>query len=161
MATATRRPLSEFFGMLIAFGFPILGIAALVYLGVTGPRNRAAVRRDLFDAYVGHLVAGRYAQAHQHHSPERQARYSVDQLAAHYRTLTQEFGALKKHTIVTAYPLWNPWSRRSGYSVGLVLEFDQTGVEVKYGLSRDATGLLRIESAGSEQGGYVNQPLPW
>lgn len=150
--------MKELIGMIIAIGFPLCGVAAIIYLAITGPRNRKQVDVEFFSAYVGALSQGKYAEAWSHYDADLQAQKPLPAFTAHYQNLVKAHGPLKSHAIYSAR---STFAGPEGFTVDITLQFEQTGIHANYELVRDASGTLRVHNSGSRHGLYRRQGLPW
>ena len=153
--------MKETIGMIIAICFPVFGIAALIYLGVTGPKNRALVDREVFTPYVQALAAGRWAEAYAFYDPALQGKKSLQEFTAHYEAMVKEFGPVKRHKINDARGSMNPFAKTSGYTVDCTIHFEKTGVGIIYDVQRREGGPLRILHTGARTAMYARRNLPW
>jgi hypothetical protein len=153
--------MKETIGMIIAICFPVLGIAALIYMGVTGPKNRALVDRELFTPYVKALSAGQWAEAWAFYDPELQKKKPLQEFVAHYEAMVKELGPVKSHKINDARGAMNPFAKTSGYTVDCTIHFEKGAVGIFYDAERREGGPLRILSTGARTPKYARRNMPW
>ncbi len=153
--------MKDFIGMVIAIGFPLCGILAVVYLAITGPKNRALVDREIFSSYVGALAAGRYDEAWNLYDDEYKQKQPLDKFVEHYKMLAREYGPLKGHSIYAARAAFGPFRKKPAYTADVTLQFEKTGIRATYFVEEGADGKLRIHSSGTEFGRFQARGLPW
>ena len=156
-----RNIMNETLGLVIAIGFPLLGILALVYLAFVGPRNREFVDRELFVPYINAISAGYYEHAWAHYSNIHRQRHPLSEFTEHYQFLVKEYGPIVGHVIVAARRSYDPFRSQPGYVVECSIQFARTSIRTHYQIETESDGRLHIRHSGSPFARFRAQRLPW